>query len=133
MTVGRYQGAGRYFTRQIYEIWLPAAVRFGIPYETFWRLTPADMFIYQEQYRQKQAETCRLIEEQAYIQGIYTSLAIGAALSKNVHFPKQPIHFFTDNSADETKNTECHERMASDEMAVWSSALKKQGLKETKY
>lgn len=72
-----------------------------------------------------------MLENQAYMQGIYTSLAVGAVLSRNVHFPKEPIRFFS--VSEEKEEPECHERMAADEMAVWIHALKKQGLKETKF
>lgn len=74
-----------------------------------------------------------MIENQAYMQGVYMSMAVGAVFSKNVHFPKEPIRFFAQNVTEEKEEPERFEQMAADEMAVWIGALKRQGLKETKF
>lgn len=73
------------------RIWLPAALRYGIPYDTFWDLNPRIMNIYQEEYKRSVEEKQQAIDYEAWLQGQYQIASIGAALSKKCKYPNQPF------------------------------------------
>lgn len=79
------------FTEAIYSAWLPAAIRYGIPYDTFWRLNPRIMQMYQDAHIRNMEEQRDLINYSSWLQGQYNMAAIGAAMSKKVHYPKKPF------------------------------------------
>lgn len=72
-------------------VWLPAAIRYGIPYDTFWKLNPRIMDIYQDNYRKSLEEKQKLIDYEAWLHGQYQVASIGAALSKKCKYPQRPI------------------------------------------
>lgn len=74
----------------IYNVWLPAAIRYGISYETFWSLNPRIMDIYQKAYIQKKKEEFEQIETMAWLNGRYVMSAVGACFSKNAKYPELP-------------------------------------------
>ena len=73
------------------EVWLPSAIRFGIPVDVFWTLNPKYMYVYQEDYMRRKKEEMQLLDVSAYYQGIYTMRAVSACLSKKASYPKQPL------------------------------------------
>lgn len=74
-------------------MWLPAAIHYGISYDTFWNLNPKIMGIYQDAYIKKLEEQRELINYTAWIQGQYNLASIGAAMSKKVKYPQKPFGF----------------------------------------
>lgn len=75
----------------ILKVWLPAALRYGIPYETFWDLNPRIMNIYQESYKKSLEEKQKVIDYEAWLHGQYQIASIGAALSKKCKYPDKPV------------------------------------------
>lgn len=86
------------FTEIIYSVWLPAAIRYGIPYDTFWNLNPKILGIYQDIYIKRLEEQRDLINYTAWIQGQYNMASIGAAMNKKCKYPKAPFDFKGKNS-----------------------------------
>lgn len=75
----------------ILKVWLPAALRYGISYETFWELNPRIMNIYQEAYKKSLEEKQQIIDYEAWLHGQYQMASIGASLSKKCKYPKLPF------------------------------------------
>ncbi|MEY8509696.1 hypothetical protein AALA78_15935 [Lachnospiraceae bacterium 42-17] len=73
------------------NIWLPAALRYGISYETFWNLNPRIMDIYQEAYKKSLEEKYKVMDYKAWLHGQYQVASIGAALSRKCKYPAQPL------------------------------------------
>lgn len=66
-------------------------MRYGIPYETFWNLNPRIMSIYQEEYNRRVEEKAKLIDETAWLNGMYVIHAVRTALSpKKAKYPDKP-------------------------------------------
>lgn len=80
-----------FFTKQIYEIWLPAAVHYGIDINTFWKLNPKIMYIYQDAYLKKKKDEMQTLDIQAYFQGMYVQNAIASCFNKKAKYPKKPL------------------------------------------
>lgn len=75
----------------ILKVWLPAALRYGIPYETFWNLNPRVMNIYQREYKRSLEERQQIIDYEAWLRGQYQIASIGAALSRKCKYPTSPF------------------------------------------
>lgn len=72
-------------------MWLPAALRFGIPIEVFWSLNPKYMYMYQDAYIKEKEEQIKLIDVSAYYNGIYVQQAIASCFDKKLKYPKKPL------------------------------------------
>lgn len=82
----------KFFTDQIYNIWLPAAIRYGIDIRTFWTLNPRIMYAYQDAYMEKKKEEMQLIEVSAYMAGAYNMRAMAAIVNGKKHaYPSKPL------------------------------------------
>lgn len=93
----------RFLTDQIYNIWLPAAIRYGIDIRTFWTLNPKIMFAYQDAYIEMKRLEFEQIETGAYLNGIYNLHAMAAAFDgKKNPYPKQLL--LSSNSNNEEEN-----------------------------
>lgn len=79
------------FTSLINTVWLPAALRFGIPVDVFWDLNPKYMYMYQEEYIREKEEQIKLLDVSAYYQGLYVQQAIASCFSKKAKYPKKPL------------------------------------------
>lgn len=77
------------------RVWFPAALRYGIPYETFWNLNPRIMNIYQESYKKSLEEKQKVIDYEAWLHGQYQMASIGAAFSKKCKYPDRPMSMKT--------------------------------------
>ena len=74
------------------EVYLPAAIRFGIPYETFWSLNPKKLLIYKKVYEEKQEEMYDLIDFLTWRNGMYQISAIQSALVPDkAQYPDKPL------------------------------------------
>lgn len=72
-------------------MYLPAAIRYGVPYETFWHLNPAKLEIFQDVYNDRIKEQAELIDYTAWRNGMYVLNAVQAALiPKKVKYPDKP-------------------------------------------
>lgn len=70
------------------EVWLPAAIRFGIDYKDFWGLNPKILKLYQARYE----EQIDVMHMEGWIHGQYMLAAIETALdSKKNPYPKEPF------------------------------------------
>lgn len=72
-------------------IWMPAAIRFGIPADVFWELNPKYMYMYQEAYLREKEEQLQMLDVAAYYQGLYVQQAIASCFSKRGKYPKRPL------------------------------------------
>ena len=79
------------FSSLIDNVWLPAALQFGIPIDVFWTLNPKYMYMYQEEYIREKKEQMQMLDVSAYYQGMYVQQAIASCFSKKVRYPKKPI------------------------------------------
>ena len=77
----------------------------GVPYETFWNLTPKKIEPFIEAFRQKQIYEAEAFKEQtnftAWLNGIYISHAISACYSKNAVYPEIPLDLSGKSNNDE--------------------------------
>ena len=72
-------------------MYLPAAIRYGIPYETFWHLNPRLLMIYQDEYIKRKKEQAELLDRAAWLFGSYNVNAVQAAIMpRKVKYVKQP-------------------------------------------
>lgn len=72
------------------DVWLPAALRMGIPIDVFWDLNPKYMYMYQDTYIKEKEEQIKLMDVAAYYQGLYVHQAIASCFNKNAKYPKTP-------------------------------------------
>lgn len=75
------------------DVWLPAALRYGISMDVFWNLNPKYMYMYQKEYIREKEEQIKLMDISAYYNGMYVQQAIAACFSKNAKYPKKPLLF----------------------------------------
>lgn len=68
-------------------MWLPAAIRYGIPWETFWELNPKIMLIYQDEYLKKLEKE----DYNAWTLGLYVRTAIASCFDKKTEYPNKPF------------------------------------------
>lgn len=80
-----------FFTRTIYDVWLPAAIRYGIDIQTFWTLNPRIMYVYQDAYIETKKQEMKMLDVSAYYNGLYVQQAIASCFSKKAKYPKQPL------------------------------------------
>lgn len=73
------------------DVWLPAALKFGITIEVFWTLNPKYMYMYQEEYIREKKEQMKMLDISAYYQGIYVQQAIASCFSKRAKYPEKPL------------------------------------------
>lgn len=73
------------------NVWLPAAIRFGIPVSEFWYLNPKYMKMYQDDYINRKKEEIQLLDISAYYNGIYVQNAIASCFDKKMKYPKKPF------------------------------------------
>lgn len=112
----------KYFTNQIYEIWMPAAIRYEISLDVFWHLNPHIMSIYQQEFiRKKKAKDAEL-DYMAYISGIYTMKAVSANFGGR--YPEKPLYFFREEEKKQ-EFTEADMKKSANEMMLWAMMLKK--------
>jgi len=102
---------------------------YGISDEKFWHLNPRKLDYYKTAYERKHKLDLKDQENIAYLNGLYTKLAISSAINGS-KFPVKPIEFFIDSNRSNNNNedSEINERQAAAEMAVWAKSLELQGL-----
>lgn len=78
----------------------PIAVRVGCPENTFWNGPLERFWAYLEEYNEAEKDKEKLWKQRTnfekWLEGYYVELAVGAALSKNVNYPKEPIDIYGD-------------------------------------
>lgn len=71
---------------------MPAAIRYGISFDTFWRLNPKYIEIYQESYIKSVKEKYEFADFRAWKHGEYMISAIQKAIEpKKATYPSQPF------------------------------------------
>ena len=106
---------------------MPNALMYGISDERFPHLNPTKLTPYRISFERKRKLDLKDQESIAYLNGIYTKLAVSAAVLGG-KFPNKPIEFFVDINKNELDDIEKNERLAVAEMAVWAKSLESQGL-----
>ena len=105
---------------------MPNALMYGISDERFPHLNPTKLAPYRISFERKRKLDLKDQESIAYLNGIYTKLAISTAFGGK--FPEKPIEFFTASNKKEPDDIEINERQAVAEMATWAKSLELQGL-----
>lgn len=79
----------------------------GIPYRDFWGMTLKHLEIHQEVYSENMEAQELIRDQQAWLNGQYVMMAIGAALDKKNRYPNEPMlmkkHSETDEPQDNTQ------------------------------
>ena len=75
----------------INDVWLPAAIRMGIPVDVFWQLNPKYMYMYQDNYIKEKQEQMKMLDVAAFYQGLYVQQAIVSCFDKKSKYPKKPL------------------------------------------
>ncbi len=108
---------------------LPNALAIGVPYDTFWHLTPKKLKCFYKAYEIKR----RLQDEQMWFMGQYVLSAVSMAVEHNLHgrkarskYIEKPI--LQTEQHTEGANPESREQVAVFEMKQRINALKQQGL-----
>lgn len=65
----------------------------GVPWETFWHLSPRKLEPYFKAQEMRQKYETYRANNTAWIAGIYVQAAIAASLSKSAKYPNKPIDF----------------------------------------
>lgn len=74
------------------QIWLPAAIRYRIPYDIFWKMNPKILTIYQDAYIQNKEEEYKSADYRAWLEGAYILRSIQCALSpKKIKYYEKPF------------------------------------------
>lgn len=78
------------------EIWIPLAVRYGIPETEFWRMNPKTLErrlpYFEEIQKRKQQE----MYTNAWLAGRYVQMAVSANLSKCFKYPDEPPDLYAE-------------------------------------
>lgn len=111
-------------TEQIQGIWLPAALRYGVPYELFWDLSPRTLEVWQRNYNFAMQEEADKQDAFAWSLGTYVLQAIAAAFDgKKSPYPKEPRYIASLREEKEENAA------AADAFWAWAVAFnKKNGL-----
>lgn len=64
---------------------------YGLSWEQFLKINPKILFYYQTEYIRQQKEKAIKDNENAWLQGLYVTNAIGSCFGKNKKYPKQPL------------------------------------------
>lgn len=92
---------------------LPGALAIGVPYETFWHINPIILKSYEKAYRLKADVEAQQTDATAWLHGVYTSMAIGAVLSRGKsRYPSKPKGYKNSDETIESKVTRA-EQMAA--------------------
>lgn len=70
---------------------MPLALKCGISYREFWRLTPAAISAIEKAYVDGLKEKRDYEEQMIWLSGQYNMLAIGASMSKKIKYPNNPV------------------------------------------
>jgi hypothetical protein len=84
------------------KVYLPQALSIGVPYETFWNLSPKRLEPFVEAHKKKFEQSNQL----AWINGLYVAHAIGSCFSKSNKYPSKPIDFSKNSNIEELSNAE---------------------------
>lgn len=79
------------FSSLIDEVWLPSALRMGIPVDVFWNLNPKYMYMYQDNFIKEKEEKLKMLDVAAFYQGLYVKQAIASCFNKSTKYPKIPF------------------------------------------
>ena len=71
----------------------PISVRVGCPEDTFWNGPLERFWVYLDEYNEAEKQRTNF---EKWLEGYYVELAVGAALSKSVNYPKEPIDIYGD-------------------------------------
>lgn len=111
---------------------LPNALAIGVPYETFWHLTPKKLKAFYKAYELKR----KLLDEQMWFMGQYVLSAVSMAVEHNLHGKKARSKYIekpilqTEQNTDNA-NPESREQVAVFEMKQRINVLKQQGLPQS--
>lgn len=70
---------------------MPLALKCGISYRDFWRMTPAAITSIEKAYAQNLKEKRDYDEQMAWLNGQYVRVAIISSFDKKVKYPNNPI------------------------------------------
>lgn len=68
---------------------MPRVVRYGIPIDSFWKLTPRIFNIYKKEYEKEEQKKMDEIDYIAWIHGLYVRTAIVSSINSDVKYPEE--------------------------------------------
>ena len=84
-------------------MWVPVAVRYGVPFDEFYRLNPARLERYIPYFIEQEAQSVSNNHLGGWIYGQYVAASVGSCLSKKVKYPKEPYYMNTHFVEEETQ------------------------------
>lgn len=75
-------------------MYLPSAVRYGVSWETFWKLNPKKLKIWEKNFEEQQELAQHRMNLAGFVNGLYVQNAIASVLSKNAKYPTKPHELF---------------------------------------
>lgn len=117
---------------------MPQALVVGVPYDTFWHITPRTLSAFAKAHKLKQ----RLKDEQMWIMGAYVKVAVQSAVEQclvgnraKTKYLEEPImakHYETQSLTQEEKEKKEIQKMLIGEMQ-WQSVASSKNLPVTKF
>ena len=83
------------------EIWIPTAVRYGVPESEFWKMSPKTFGRRLPYFEEMQKQRRQDMHNSAWVDGQYIQMAIAACLSKGFHYPESPVDLYEEEKEPE--------------------------------
>mgnify|MGYP001189189500 FL=1 len=91
-------------TNLINKVYLPQALSIGVDYKDFWELTPKKLQPFVKAKEQELQLQTKMVNYEAWLNGLYIRQAIASVFSKNGKYPEKPIE--TGSTDSNSQNTE---------------------------
>lgn len=70
---------------------MPVAIKYGIPYDTFWKINPKILKMYQDAKTEEVEMRSKVTDYTAWLNGVYVAKAIASCFSKGAKYPDKPF------------------------------------------
>lgn len=70
---------------------MPCALKYGVPYEAFWKLNPKRLKPFQELYERNLKNEYDMIDYMAWRNGLYVVSAIAEVIDSKYKYPEKPL------------------------------------------
>lgn len=94
------------------------AIRCGIPYSDFLKMTPRILGVYRDEYERKAQENADMIDYTAWLHGLYVMKAVGSCLNEKNKYPSERLGLGE-------RDIEEDSSMAAVRFADWADAANK--------
>lgn len=101
----------------INKVYLPQALSIGVGYKDFWELTPKKLQPFVKAKEQEIELRTKMVNYEAWLNGLYIRQAIASIFSKNGKYPEQPI----DTKGSTDRNSQQSEMDFKKKFEVWAA------------